>query len=424
MCSGVVLLGYFAGQQDFGLIFGAYLLMFLGYVLATFKFRHYWKYWVVFGVLLRLLLLPIFPPLSDDYFRFVWDAYMGQEGVSPFSVLPVDWMELHGKDSPWTELYPDLNSQKYHSVYPPLLQYVFAIGVYVSPDHLLGAVSVMKSILLLFEVGSIGLIYLILKKIKLPEWQVILYALNPLVIIEISGNLHFEGMMIFFLLLSILLLLKNRLVGAAATFGFAISAKLLPLMFLPLLIKKVGWKSAIIFGFISVLVAGVLLLPVSGNVELAQNFLSSIRLYYQSFEFNGGIYYIIREIGYLARGYNEIAYIGPGMAMATLIIILLLSLFQKKHNLKTLPVVFLTALTTYQLLSTTIHPWYITPLVALSALTYLRFPIVWSGLIALTYINYSYSPYRENMWVVAMEFLIILGLAGYELFYQNLRRPV
>ncbi len=60
------------------------------------------------------------------------------------------------------------------------------------------------------------------------------------------------------------------------------------------------------------------------------------------------------------------------------------------------------SLTIYLSLATIVHPWYITTVVALSIFTNYRFPLLWSALIVMTYINYSYAAYFENLWVVAV----------------------
>jgi hypothetical protein len=46
--------------------------------------------------------------------------------------------------------------------------------------------------------------------------------------------------------------------------------------------------------------------------------------------------------------------------------------------------------------------------IVISVFTNERFPIIWSFLIFGTYINYSYTPYDENLWVVAIEYILIL----------------
>ncbi len=66
------------------------------------------------------------------------------------------------------------------------------------------------------------------------------------------------------------------------------------------------------------------------------------------------------------------------------------------------------AISIYVVFATTIHPWYVIMPLALSMFTNYRYVLVWSSLITLTYINYSYSPYQENLWVVALEYLIVV----------------
>jgi exodeoxyribonuclease VII large subunit len=62
-----------------------------------------------------------------------------------------------------------------------------------------------------------------------------IYALNPLIIIELTGNLHPEAIMILFLVLASILALSNRIALAAIPFGFAVSTKFIPVLFIPFL---------------------------------------------------------------------------------------------------------------------------------------------------------------------------------------------
>ncbi len=430
--AGVFLVGYFSEQSDFYSIISGYGLMWFFYLFVLYSFGFSKKetriplgYFIAAGIILRFILLPTFPPLSDDYFRFIWDGYCNIDGTNPYALLPEEFnLEKHPEK--YSLLYNELNSKSYYSVYPPLLQSVFSLGTWISPNNLLGSVIVMRSIMFLFEIGSIFFILKTLRLFSFPTWQVLIYTLNPLAIIEITGNLHFEGMMIFFLMASIFFISrfiiqgkqKKDFIFSAVFLGLSAGAKILPIIFLPVMIRKTGFVKSIIYGGITSLVL-LLSFFMLWDFELFSNFRESIRLYYQSFEFNGGIYYVLRSIGYLFRGYNEIAFIGPGMAITAGLIIFLTSL--KDHNKIPLriPLLFLFALTTYQLLSTTVHPWYIVPLVALSALTNFRYAILWSALITLTYINYSYDPYFENKWIVALEYISVLAF----MFYEIIKKP-
>jgi alpha-1,6-mannosyltransferase len=67
----------------------------------------------------------------------------------------------------------------------------------------------------------------------------------------------------------------------------------------------------------------------------------------------------------------------------------------------------------YFLFVTILHPWYITTLLALSIFTSYRFPLVWTGLIFLTYVGYTATGFTENLWLTAFEYI---GVIGYFIF--------
>jgi len=68
----------------------------------------------------------------------------------------------------------------------------------------------------------------------------------------------------------------------------------------------------------------------------------------------------------------------------------------------------------YFLLSTTIHPWYIATPLLFSVFTKYKFPIVWSFVVILSYSAYGINGFSENLWLVALEYLIVIGYAVWE----------
>ena len=343
---------------------------------------------------------------------------MLNHGINPFWELPSYYInnDLHS-DFLTLDIYRQLNSQNYFTVYPPVLQSVFGLATYCSPDSIWGSVIVMKSVLFLLEMGSIYCIVALLRHFKKNENAVLLYALNPVVMLEIVGNLHFEGIMIFFLLLFLLLFIKNKKHLSAVSIGIAIVAKLLPLMFLPFLIRRLKWKSIGYFLIVGLTVT-LLFLPLLNQTFLT-NISESIGLYFQHFEYNGSFYYVFRWLGFRLQGFNMIEFISPFLALTVFVIILYTAFFRDKTNSKELPFYMLLGLTIFYLLSTTVHPWYITTMIALSTLTRFRYPVIWSGLIFLTYINYGYEPFRENIWVVVLEYSVLLGFIVWEINHKK-----
>ena len=416
----IVFIAYGVERVESLWLLGSFLVAFLSYGYLNFKNENSSinvKMLVAIGILIRIVLLFVEPNLSDDFYRFVWDGRLLNHGVNPFLELPSHYIEqnLHS-DFLTKDLYDNLNSQNYYTVYPPVLQAVFAVATFLFPKSILGSIIVMKSFLLLFEIGSIVLIMRLLAHFKMPKENVLLYALNPVVILEIVGNIHFEGAMICFSLLAIWLLVRQKWHLSALSMSIAIVAKLLPLMFLPFLMKRLRWKS--ISYYITVGGGLILLFIPLLNEAFIANISESVGLYFKSFEYNGSIYYILRWIGYQQVGYNWISTISPYLTLSIFVIVMIAALLVKERAFKYLAQNMLFALTIFYLFATTVHPWYITSMVAFGALTRFRYPMIWSGLIFFTYINYGYEPFHENLVVVIIEYVILFLIIGLELYYQ------
>ena len=435
----------------FGLAFGAY-----AYLLRT---GLPLRLGLVAALLLRLLWLPALPTLSDDYHRFRWDGLLVAAGQNPYLhrpdefLLPVGSCQLPAsahlfgsqKESRLlatsnaqreTDLattnqqlateYPLLNSPHYYSVYPPVCQALFGAAAWLQPSSARGFVVWLRMVVLLAEAGSAALLLALLRRLGQPPTQALWYLLNPLVIVELTGNLHFEALMICLWLLAIWLLGRGRGRGtwAAGTLGLAVGTKLLPVLMLPLLVRRLGWQRAVGYGAVAGATVAALFAPFV-SAALVRNIGRSLELYFHSFEFNASVYYLLRASGYYFKGYNIIATLGPALAATSAAAGLLLAYSERRPTLATLPRALLLLLTAYYLLATTVHPWYLTPLVALSTLTSYRYALVWSGLAVLSYAAYQTSAYAENLWLVGLEYgVMLVVLAGelinnYELKIKN-----
>ena len=419
-------LGYFTGQSDFPAIASFYAAFFLLYwwIYQQVQDKREIKIFLVWAILLRLILVFSLPNLSDDVYRFIWDGRLLINGHNPFEHLPVYYIENDlGIPGINQALFEKLNSPEYFTIYPPVAQATFAIACWLFSGSILGSTIVMKLFLLAFEIGSIRLIVKILNIFDLPEKNVLLYAMNPLIIIEIVGNLHFEGGMIFFLLLAFYWLVRHRYHASAIAMAFSIASKLLPLIFLPFLIRRIGWRNATFYFLVLGGTLLVLFAPIL-SATFFENFGSSLDLYFRKFEFNASIYYVARWIGYQRVGYNQIASIGPALAMCTFLGVMLMALLEKKLDWLSLIEKMLFAICLYLLFTTTVHPWYTSLPLVLCVFTRFRFSVLWTALIPLTYINYSYNPYHENLWIVTLEYGLVIGLFIWESITKKKRKIV
>ena len=59
----------------------------------------------------------------------------------------------------------------------------------------------------------------------------------------------------------------------------------------------------------------------------------------------------------------------------------------------------------------------VVPLI-LCVFTKYKFPVIWSLVIILTYQAYANNPWKENLWFVFIEYLIIFSFLIYEILYQ------
>jgi hypothetical protein len=425
----LVFLSYFVKREESHLLIPSYTLLFLIYVLITYQVKENDVYfWIKTSIVFRCLLFFATPALSDDFYRFIWDGRLLHMNIHPFAEVPSFYRQPGHEASGLTaSLFNSLNSKEYFTIYPPVAQFVFWISVVVSPDSVFGSVLAMRFMILVAELVSIMMLGRMSVKHQFSSQHILLYALNPLVIIELTGNLHFEAFIIFFLIVSINFLMSESISLSALFFAGAVCVKLSPLIFLPALISKLGWRKSLWFYCVVALTTVVAFLPLLDENVIA-GLSTSIGYYFKKFEFNASIYYLVREWGFWKYGYNIIQTTGWKLGVASFVLILLVSFADSIINLLRIRTVklhddsipslvkkFQWILVIYILFSTIVHPWYVTPLILFAVFTGYQFALLWSFLIFLTYIGYSVDGYRENLMVTAIEYIAVSACIAYEL---------
>ncbi len=444
---------YFLERTEFSkLLFLWFSLFTLAYFLWK-KNTDKFKLLVGLAILFRLVFLFAIPNLSQDFYRFIWDGRMILEGFNPYLSLPETFIEQRNFPiNQAIDLYKGMGEMNgsHYTNYPPINQLCFLIAAIFSNKSILGAAVVMRVIIILADVGIIYFGKKLLEKLNLPIHNIFLYALNPFIIIEMTGNLHFEPVMLFFLVWSLYKLQQEKWIWAAILLACSVSVKLIPLLFLPLFFQwftstslstritkdvianKVkqskqipkwipiltGITRLMIFYLIVFATIILLFIPFYSS-KFINNYSNSVGLWFRNFEFNASVYYIAREIGYLFRGWNEIAIIGKIMPILTILFLLGITFFRKNKSIKELITVMLFGLSFYYFTTTTMHSWYVATLVILSVFTKYRFPIIWSLVIILSYQAYANSPWTENLWFVGIEYAIVYGFLIWELFIKK-----
>ena len=445
------------------------------------------KFLTAVAFIFRAIFILAIPNLSQDFYRFIWDGRMILEGLNPYLYTPESFITQNQFPvAQAQELYVgmrELNGSHFTN-YPPVNQLCFIIAGIFANKSIVGAAMVLRLLIIAADFGTLYFGKKLLEKLKLPVHNIFWYILNPFIIIELTGNLHFEGVMIFFLVWSLYLLHANKWKLAAVVFALSIATKLVPLMFLPLFfwwfykrnviviaretkqshkekeiassLKKAthnddtsvisnksekshnseqqkkwfsyaepkglsafaGITNLVVF-YTIVIATTLLLFAPFFSTQFINNYSKTVGLWFGNFEFNASIYYILREIGYWFRGWNEIAIIGKALPIITVLYILYLSFYRKKTDVKKLIIAMLFSFTIYLFLSTTVHPWYIATILSLSVFTNYKFPLVWSFIVIISYLAYANAANTENLWIIGLEYLVVFSVFIWEVFIKK-----
>jgi len=386
----------------------------------------------------RAVFILAIPNLSQDFYRFIWDGRMILEGINPY-LFTVESFISQG-NFPVAEAQAlragmgALNASHFTN-YPPINQLCFTIAALFAGKSILGSVFVMRLLIIAADFGTLHFGKALLEKLNIPIYNIFWYILNPFIIIELTGNLHFEGVMIFFLVWSLYLLYIGKWQFAALVLALSISVKLIPLIFLPLFFQwfmkrndknketstVLNFTRLIVFYAIIIMTTLLLFVPFYSS-EFIHNYSKTVALWFQNFEFNGSIYYIAREIGFLFRGYNEIAIIGTVTPILVILFVLIITFFRRNRTPIALITAMLLVLSFYYFTTTTVHPWYLATLLILSVFTKYKFPLVWSFVIILSYlayVNLNKADKSENLWLITLEYAVVYGVFIWEVFIKK-----
>ena len=191
------------------------------------------------GLAARLILFASEPVLEDDYQRYLWDGAVTASGANPYASAPRDVIDargthdlsaIAGNSGP---IIKRINHPQLTTIYPPVAQAAFALAHSLAPWSL----TAWRGVLLGCELATLGLLLALLNITgRSPLWSAI-YWWNPLVLKEVANSAHMDAVVVAFVLLALFLAVTRRTVFASAALGFAVAAKLWPVVLLPLVLR-------------------------------------------------------------------------------------------------------------------------------------------------------------------------------------------
>src|SRR5262245_17961882 len=129
----------------------------------------------------------IVPPVNfnSDMVRYLWDGRVQLRGYNPYQVVPAD-PAVAATHTDETRRMPSLRAR---TPYPPAAQLLFRLVVWIHDST-----RTMKLALALCDLITILIVWRWLPLIGRPEWLVIGYAWNPLVVLEIAHSGHIDAL--------------------------------------------------------------------------------------------------------------------------------------------------------------------------------------------------------------------------------------
>lgn len=260
---------------------------------------------LVVAAILRALLLPLPPTLSDDVLRYAWDGRVATAGFNPYVLTP-EAPELEALRDPLWEAMPHKDIE---TVYPPLALATFSIAALLPHP-----VYVLKALLGCIDLAACALLIALARRRGLPSERAALYAWNPLVTLEVAGMGHIDALGVAATVGCVYLLAPGarRVTAAAVAAAAGVAAKLVPLVALPMWARQSrrapGFLS--LAAGLSAVVGIALALSVGGAPP-------GLTRYAVSWEFNGPIYEPLHRLLDAARAPEAVAVVLDGLKQVT-----------------------------------------------------------------------------------------------------------
>ena len=204
------------------------------------------------GLALRLAMFASLPVFEDDWHRYLWDGAAVAHGINPYAfppslAAPVDAFgaprpisddpglaRLQAMAAQAPEFHHRINHPYVSTIYPPLTQAAFGLAHWISPFSL----SAWRFVLLLADIAAFWILLQLLREAGRPLIWSAVYWLNPLVITQVFGAGHMDGLLVPFLLAALWMGLTHRPGLAGTALAAAVGVKLWPVLLFPALAMR------------------------------------------------------------------------------------------------------------------------------------------------------------------------------------------
>ncbi len=181
---------------------------------------------LAFACLFRATLLFAPPALSDDVERYLWDGRVLLSGGNPYRDPPAADRLTGLRD----ERFARMDHVEVRTIYPPAAQALFAAGAALAPG-VLG----IKTLVVLADLLVIAGLRRLLALRGLPASRLLIYAWNPLAVVEVAWSGHLEPAGTACVVFAAAAIIQKRDLRAATALTLGGLVKIVPFaLFVPL----------------------------------------------------------------------------------------------------------------------------------------------------------------------------------------------
>jgi rSAM/selenodomain-associated transferase 2 len=232
------------------------------------------------GILGRLAF--VWYPPGNDIYRYIWEGYVQNRGLNPFVFAPADPALADLARGEMHHIWQQINHPELTAAYPPLTLLLFRLlaGLYPEPMF-------FKIFMVAFDIGVMIVLAMIIRQRSVNPARLILYAFNPLVLLYIAGEGHLDVIQLFFLCLSLYLILcRNHHISGFLILGLAVVSKYFAILAWPFLVDAENrWKS------LAVLIPLILYLPF---IDAGSGLFQSLGIFAGNYHYNDSAAMLIR----------------------------------------------------------------------------------------------------------------------------------
>jgi alpha-1,6-mannosyltransferase len=372
------------------------------------------------GLVSRIVLFASIPLWEIDYFRYLWDGGMLANGFNAYELSPADVLSGQVPSSILLLAYyadglvEQINYPYLKTIYPPLAESIFAAA------HILGewSLSSWRAVLLVFDLVSLGLLFLLLKELNKSALWVALYWWNPLVIQMFFNAAHMDALLIPFLLAALLFAIRLRPYVSSGFVALAVGIKLWPFLLLPGLLRHrvpsrlIIIRALCLFGVICL----VVVLPMV-TVGLERD--SGLAAFAVSWNTNSALFGTVERAmvqAFTDQGLYELDASRILRAVVACIVFAVAVLVARKPSRNGVELCHRVLMVTVALflLSPAAYPWYASWVIAFLALSPNAALLVWTATLPLYHLRFHpffvENPAYFESWIVWLEHGPVMAL--------------